>query len=89
MDKIGTISNLIHQMQSAEEVFKFFLEILTKSELDTLSKRWQILDMLSMGHTQREIADRLNVSLCKVTRGSKILKDQDSVIGKILKSKKS
>lgn len=89
MDKIETISNLIHQMQSAEEVFKFFLEILTKSELDTLSKRWQILDMLSMGHTQREIADRLNVSLCKVTRGSKILKDQDSVIGKILKSKKS
>ena len=60
------------------------LEILTKSEVETLSKRWRILTMLKEGYTQREIAQELNVSLCKVTRGSKILKDKNAIITKYL-----
>ena len=41
--------------------------------------------MLNEGMTQREIAKELNVSLCKVTRGSKILKDKNALIKKYLK----
>ena len=59
-------------------------EIFTKNELDTLSKRWRILKMLSQGATQREIANSLNVSLCKVTRGSKILKNKNAITTKYL-----
>lgn len=84
MEEIKEISRLVCQMKSQGEVFKFFLEILTKSELVTLSKRWRILSMLAEGRTQRNIANELNVSLCKVTRGAKILKDQSSVINKLL-----
>jgi len=40
--------------------------------------------MLKEGRTQRAIAHELKVSLCKVTRGSKILKDKNSVITKYL-----
>lgn len=40
--------------------------------------------MLSEGKTQREIAQDLKVSLCKVTRGAKILKNNKSVVTKYL-----
>ena len=40
--------------------------------------------MLVEGSTQREIANELGVSLCKVTRGSKILKNKESILAKHL-----
>ena len=75
---------LITQLKNTEDVEKFFCEIFTSSEIRTLSKRWRILQMLVNNHTQREIADELGVSLCKVTRGSKILKDKNAIVTKFL-----
>lgn len=80
MDSILEISQKIKKLKSAKEIYNFLLEMLTFSEVETLSKRWCILKMLKEGKTQREIAKELNVSLCKVTRGSKILKNKDSII---------
>jgi TrpR family trp operon transcriptional repressor len=40
---------------------------------------------LHAGKTQREIAHDLGISLCKITRGSKILKDPESQMNTILK----
>ncbi len=76
------ISNLIYKMDSQDEIFSFLSEILTAPEISTLSKRWRILELLAQGCTQREISKQLNVSLCKVTRGSKILKNRDTVTSK-------
>lgn len=70
-----------------DEIKNFIIEILTESEIETLSKRWRILKMLNEGKTQREIAKELQVSLCKVTRGSQILKNKKSVIAKFLTKK--
>jgi TrpR family trp operon transcriptional repressor len=42
---------------------------------------------LHQGKTQRDIASELGISLCKITRGSKILKQDDSQFGKILKER--
>lgn len=84
MKQIKEISKIIFELQTEKEVNDFMLEILTDSELETLSKRWRILTMLSEGNTQRKIAKDLNVSLCKVTRGSKILKNKNAVITKCL-----
>ena len=67
------------------DVSLFFKELLTESEIETLSKRWRILEMLNAGVTQREIAKELQVSLCKVTRGAKILKDDKSILAKMIK----
>lgn len=84
MQNIREISNVLKNISEENEIFKFLTEILTESELDTLSKRWRILKMLKEGKTQREIAKELNVSLCKVTRGSKLLQDRNSVSAKYL-----
>ena len=70
------------------ECLKIFSEIFTEPELETLSKRFRILKMLSEGKTQRDIAKILQVSLCKVTRGAKILKDSKSIIAKYIVKEK-
>ena len=85
MNTIKEISGIINKMDSVEKVNNFLLEILTESEVETLSKRWRIVKMLLNGKTQREISKELNVSLCNVTRGSKILKNDKSVIKNYLK----
>ncbi len=84
MENIQNISKLVKNLHTEAEVESFFKELLTESEIETLSKRWRILEMLKQGYTQREIAKDLQVSLCKVTRGAKILKDKDSILAKFL-----
>ena len=79
-EEIAEIAKMLGKLKSQTETYNFLLEILTESEVETLSKRWCILKMLKAGKTQREISRELNVSLCKVTRGSKILKNEKSVI---------
>lgn len=83
MNNIKEIASSIKQLKSDKDIYNFLLEILTDSEVETLSKRWQILKMLKEGKTQRDISSVLKVSLCKVTRGAKILKNKNSVISKI------
>lgn len=85
MKYILDISKILKNLEKEEEIYNFLLEILTESELATLSKRWQILLLLKEGKTQRKIAEEMNVGLCKVTRGAKLLKNKSSIIGKIIR----
>ena len=80
MKNIQEISKLVKNLHTEVEIESFFKELLTESEIETLSKRWRILNMLTQGCTQREIAKELQVSLCKVTRGAKILRDENSLL---------
>ena len=85
LDKnIYQLVDIIKQIDSKNELNCFFKELLTQSEINTLSKRLRILKQLLLGHTQRQIAQDLKVSLCKVTRGSKIIQDKNSVLKKYL-----
>ena len=79
---IKEITNIILKLNSQEEAQAFLKEMLSEAEMSALSKRWRILSMLAEGRTQRDIVKELKVSLCKVTRGSKLLKDKNSVITK-------
>ena len=66
---------------------QLFEEIFTEKERRDIALRWQLLKELHEGETQRKIAERHRISLCKITRGSKILKSETSVIKKILVEK--
>ena len=87
--KIADLSVFIVNLKTSNEIINFMTEILTQAELETLSKRWCIIKMLNAGFTQREIAQNLQVSLCKVTRGAKILKDKNSIVSKYLIKEKN
>jgi len=81
---IKEMSQILSDLKTAGEVEQFLNEILTLSEMETLSKRWRILNLLKDGVSQREIAKDLSVSLCKITRGSKLLKNKNSITAKYL-----
>ncbi len=84
MNEIKEISNSISKL-SAEEINAFLAEILTENEISTLSNRWRILKMLNQNFSQRDIASKLNVSLCKITRGAKILKNKNAISLRLIK----
>lgn len=67
-----------------ESMRKFFREIFTPAEIHDFSLRWQLMKMLKQGVPQRKIASRLRISLCKITRGSKVLKDPNAVTHRYL-----
>lgn len=78
--------NVVAEIGDTEELEAFFKEIFTEKELMDLGLRWQLMQELKAGETQRSIASRHHISLCKITRGSKILKDKNSISNKYLPS---
>ena len=60
-------------------------ELLTPMELHRIEQRWQLVQLLEEGVSQREIARRLGISLCNITRGSRELKKPDSAVRQIMK----
>ena len=67
-----------------KDMQKLLEEMLTPNELNDLLLRWNLMKDLYKGLPQREIAASYGISLCKITRGSKILKQKDSYCKKLL-----
>jgi len=78
------ICKIISKLNTAEDVNDLFKGLLTQSELDDIAQRWNIIKMLDKKESQRSIAKKLSVSLCKITRGAKILKNEKSILRQIL-----
>jgi TrpR family trp operon transcriptional repressor len=85
MSDLSELSEILSNIDKPEEINKFFDEILTDKEKKDIVLRWELMKMLEKGVPQRTIASELGISLCKITRGSKIIKSEGSVIGRILK----
>ena len=64
---------------------RLFDDLFTRAELHDLILRWRLMKMLQEGIPQRVIADTLGISLCKITRGSRVLKQPDAVVTKLLR----
>ena len=78
------LTAVIRGAENPEAARIFFSTLLTPRERSRLALRWRLVCMLRQGFTQREIGRLLGVSLCKITRGAKVLKDDKSVTKKIL-----
>ena len=68
----------------SEDMRKLLEELLTPSEIKDLVLRWNLMKDLYRGLPQREIATSYGISLCKITRGSKILKQKGSYCKRLL-----
>ncbi len=67
-----------------ELLMEFLSCLFTKAELERVAKRWLLVREIRRGTTQREIARMFGMSLCKITRGSKELKKDDSAFSRML-----
>lgn len=84
MDKLPEISRVLAGTDDPALLEGFFREILTPKEVRDISSRWELVKLLAAGVSQREIARRLHLSLCKITRGSRELKKQDSALRRLI-----
>lgn len=75
---ISELSKSLAATNSAEEIHDFLHSLLTDAEFKAVSDRWALVRLIESGMSQRKIAEELGLSLCKITRGSKELKKEDS-----------
>lgn len=68
---ISELAKIIAEIHDPKLAEGFLKDLFTPKELDEISRRIQIVKMLGEGVPQREIAQRLNVSIGTVSRGSK------------------
>ena len=77
--------DVISGIKDKDELEQLFKDLFTPAELDDLTLRWKLLKDLHKKIPQRKIAEKYSISLCKITRGSKVLKKKECVITNILK----
>jgi TrpR family transcriptional regulator, trp operon repressor len=78
------LSTILSSIKESALMEEFMREILTPAEVTEIARRWRLVKLLHEGHPQREIAARLHLSLCKITRGSKELKRPGSAFKRML-----
>lgn len=83
-DAFDRFCRVLASISSQDEVRIFLEELLTDNERLDVALRWHLLELLNEGVSQRKIAEMLGVSLCKITRGSRLLKEESSVARKNL-----
>jgi TrpR family trp operon transcriptional repressor len=78
------LAELVASVGDPVTLERLFDDLFTRAELHDLVLRWRLLKMLHEGVPQRVIAETLGVSLCKITRGSRVLKQTGAVITGLL-----
>lgn len=81
MDRISRVL-----AKTADDILikKFLKALFTENEISEVVLRWALVELLDNGLSQRRISSELGVSLCKITRGSKELKKENSALKIIL-----
>ena len=85
MYKLDEISQILSRIGDPDLIEDFLKSILTKKEAVDISSRWELVKLLDKGVSQRNIAKVLHLSLCKITRGSRELKKDNSAFKMVLK----
>lgn len=77
--------------KNTDEAFlnEFFSCLFTPAERKDIANRWLLVEEIEKGTPQRDIAKSFKMSLCKITRGSRELKKENSAFKKMLDFKKS
>jgi TrpR family trp operon transcriptional repressor len=78
------IAETLAAIGDAALIRRFLESLLTPRERNEIAGRWELVKLLDRGESQRHVAKRLGMSLCKITRGSRELKRRDSAFKAVL-----
>lgn len=83
------LSNLCEALadaDGAEQIGDFLKGILTPAERARIALRWELVKLLQRGGvSQRSVGKMLRVSLCKITRGARELREGPAGFAQIVK----
>ena len=68
---LSELISLLAHMQEPQLLEDFLRDLLTPQELEEICSRWELIKLLADGVPQREIAQRLGLSIGKVSRGAR------------------
>ncbi len=78
----------ILKIENADECEKFFIDLCTPSELQAMSDRWKVAQLLTEGIPYRTIYEKTGVSTATVTRVSRSLEYGEGYRALLQKTKK-
>lgn len=85
-ENLGELARAFAVTQDSDLIEEFLRSLLTPAETADIAARWALVKALDKKIPQREIAKELGLSLCKITRGSKELKKENSSFRRMLSS---
>lgn len=71
---VEELTDILSRTKDRSELAVVLQGLLTPSELEGIHLRWRLLQCLEAGYTQRDISQRLGISLGKIARGSRLMK---------------
>ncbi|MDR1374697.1 MAG: trp operon repressor [Treponema sp.] len=83
-ENLSEMARTLAKISDGKLIESFLRCLLTPAETADIAARWALVKALDEKIPQREIAKRLGLSLCKITRGSRELKKPGSGFEKIL-----
>ena len=83
-ENISELAAALAKTKDPTLIKAFLGRLLTPSEAADIASRWALVKALEQKIPQREIAKTLGLSLCKITRGSKEMKNPDQAFQKML-----
>jgi TrpR family trp operon transcriptional repressor len=78
------LSRTIARTDDGELIESFLRCLLTPAEIADIAVRWALVKALEKKVPQRKIAKDLGLSLCRITRGSRELKKENSAFLRML-----
>ena len=83
-DSMAELSRTLASVKDSALLEDFLKALLTPQEYNAVASRWALVRLLDQGMTQRKIAETLGLSLCKITRGSREMKKEESSFRKMI-----
>ncbi|MDR1933747.1 MAG: trp operon repressor [Spirochaetales bacterium] len=77
-EAVRELTEVLAATGDKKEIGDFLSSLLTRAELRAIAARWTLVKEIARGTPQRDIAKKYSLSLCKITRGSRELKKENS-----------
>jgi len=83
-ENFSELARVLSKVSEGALMEDFLRCLLTQAEIADIAGRWALVKALRQNVPQREIAKDLNISLCKITRGSREMKKDNSGFMRVL-----
>ncbi|MES2616163.1 MAG: Trp family transcriptional regulator [Bdellovibrionota bacterium] len=87
LDILKFLSTVNKKRFSEKDIERLCAAVLTPSEIEAISQRIHVLELLFAGKSQREVSEILGVGVATATRGNRMLKENFDLFERILSKK--